>query len=258
LPGGDDRGTPRDTKQLTGQVAIVTGSSRGIGAEIARLFAGEGAKVIVNYAGREDAANATVKAITDAGGEAIAVRGDVGKSSDVKALFDAAIKQFGKVDILVNNAGVILYKTIAQTSDEEFDRLLNINVKGTFYALREAAARLADGGRIINFSSTTTRLMLPTYGPYVATKGAVEQLTRVAAKELGARQIRVNVVSPGPVNTELFTTGKTEAEIQRAGSMAALGRIGEPEEIARVVLFLASEGSGWVTGQNVGANGGLA
>lgn len=244
--------------QLAGQVAIVTGSSRGIGAEIVKLFASEGAKVVVNYAGREDAANETVAAIKKNGGEAIAVRGDVGKSADVKALFDATIRQFGKVDILVNNAGVILYKPIAQTSDDEFDRLLSINVKGTFYALREAANRLADGGRIINFSSTTTRLMLPTYGSYVATKGAVEQLTRVAAKELGARKIRVNVVSPGPVNTELFTTGKSDEEIKRAGSMAALGRIGEPDEIAKVVLFLASDASAWVTGQNLGANGGLA
>jgi 3-oxoacyl-[acyl-carrier protein] reductase len=249
---------PQNTQQLARQVAIVTGSSRGIGAEIVKLFASEGAKVVVNYAGRQDAANATVKSITDAGGEAIAVQGDVGKSADVKALFDAAIKRFSKVDILVNNAGVILYKPIAQTTDDEFDRLLNINVKGTFYALREAANQLADGGRIINFSSTTTRLMLPTYGPYVATKGAVEQLTRVAAKELGARKIRVNVVSPGPVNTELFTTGKSEEDIKRMGSLAALGRIGEPDEIAKVVLFLASEQSGWVTGQNLGANGGLA
>lgn len=244
--------------KLTGKVAIVTGSSRGIGAEIAKHLARDGASVVVNYAGREEAANETVKAITDADGTAIALRGDVAKAADVKALFDKTIERFGKIDILVNNAGVILYKKLAETTDEEFDRLIDINVKGTFYALREAATRLADGGSVVNFSSSTTRLMLPTYGAYVATKGAVEQMTRIAAQEFGARKIRVNVVSPGPVRTELFMTGKSDADVQRMGSLAALGRIGEPEEIARVVAFLVSDDAGWVTGQNLGVNGGNA
>ena len=175
-----------------------------------------------------------------------------------KALFDAAIERFGKVDILVNNAGIILYKKLADTSDEEFARVINTNVMGVFYALREAATRLADGGRIVNFSTTVTRMLLPTYGTYAASKGAVEQLTRVFAKEVGARKITVNSVSPGPVNTELFNEGKTEEDIKRMASMSAFNRIGEPDDIARVVRFLVSDEAVWVTGQNLGANGGTA
>jgi 3-oxoacyl-[acyl-carrier protein] reductase len=243
---------------LAHKVALVTGSSRGIGAAIAQHLAAAGAKVIVNYAAGRKAANEVVSAITGAGGEACAVQADVSKAAEVKTLFDAVLERFGRLDILVNNAGIILYKKLAEITDEEFDRLLDLNVKAVFYALREAATRLADGGRIINLSSTTTRIMLPTYGAYVATKGAVEQMTRVFAKEVGARGITVNVVSPGPVNTELFRAGKTEEDIGRMAAMAALGRIGEPEDIARVVCFLASEEAGWISGQNIGANGGLA
>jgi len=245
-------------KTLDNKIALVTGASRGIGAAISRQLATAGAKVVVNYAGNAQAAEEVVAAIRASGSDALAVRGDVSKASEVKSLFDAAINHFGRLDILVNNAGVILYKRLVDITDEEFDRLLGINVKGVFYALREAATRLADGGRIINLSSTTTRLMLPTYSAYVATKGAVEQLTRVFAKEMGARGITVNVVSPGPVNTELFTTGKSEEDIKRMANLAALGRIGEPEDIARVVCFLASDEAGWISGQNLGANGGLA
>lgn len=243
---------------LSGKVALVTGSSRGIGAAIAGNLAASGADVIVNYAGRRDAADEVVSRITAAGGRAVAVQADVGTVSGVRALFDAAHEHFGKLDILINNAGIILYKKIAEITDEEFDRLLNINVKGVFYALREAATRLADGGRIVNFSSTTTRLMLPTYGAYVATKGAVEQMTRVFAKEMGPRHITVNSVSPGPVNTELFMTGKSEEDVKRMASMAALGRIAETADIARVVQFLVSDAAAFVTGQNLGVNGGLA
>ena len=245
-------------KPLENKVALVTGSSRGIGAATAKSLAVAGAEVVVNYAGNARAADEVVAAIRAAQGEALAVQADISKAAEVKSLFDAAINHFGRLDILVNNAGVILYKRLAEITDDEFDRLLNINVKGVFYTLREAATRLSDGGRIINVSSTTTRLTLPTYAAYVATKGAVEQMTRVFAKEVGVRGITVNVVSPGPVNTELFTTGKTEEDIKRMASMAALGRIGEPEDIARVVCFLASEEAGWISGQNLGANGGLA
>jgi len=245
-------------KPLENKVALVTGSSRGIGAATAKSLAVAGAEVVVNYAGNARAADEVVAAIRAAQGEALAVQADISKAAEVKSLFDAAINHFGRLDILVNNAGVILYKRLAEIADDEFDRLLNINVKGVFYTLREAATRLSDGGRIINVSSTTTRLTLPTYAAYVATKGAVEQMTRVFAREVGVRGITVNVVSPGPVNTELFTTGKTEEDIKRMASMAALGRIGEPEDIARVVCFLASEEAGWISGQNLGANGGLA
>ena len=243
---------------LSGKVAIVTGGSRGIGARIATRLAQAGAGVVVNYAGRRDAAEQVVQSIEAGGGRALAVQGDVSKPQDVRALFDATVERFGRVHILVNNAGIILYKRLDQTTDDEFDRLFAVNVKGVFNALREASRRLENGGRIINFSSSTTRLMLPTYASYCATKAAVEQLTRIFAKEVGQRGITVNVVSPGPTNTELFTEGKSEADIQRMAAMAALGRIGQPEDIANLVLFLASDEAGWISAQNIGANGGLA
>jgi 3-oxoacyl-[acyl-carrier protein] reductase len=245
-------------ESLKNKVALVTGSSRGIGAAIAKDLAAVGANVVVNYAGNRQAADEVVAAITAAGGKAFAARGDISKAAEVKQLFEAAIAHFGKLDILVNNAGIVLYKKLADITDEEFDRLFEVNVKGVFYALREAATRLADGGRIVNFSSTTTRVMMPTYSAYAATKGAVEQMTRVFAKEMGSRGITVNAISPGPVNTELFMTGKSEADVQRLAAMAALGRIAEPEDIARVVRFLVSDDASFVSGQNYGVNGGLA
>ena len=245
-------------KPLQDKVAIVTGSSRGIGAEIARALARTGAKVIVNYAVNQKAAEAVCAEITQAGGEALAVKADVSNSAEMRKLFDAAIDRFKCVNILVNNAGVLLSSSIANTSDEEFDRVLNINVKSVFYALREAATRLADGGRVVSLSSTVTRLMLPNYGAYAASKGAIEQLTRIFAKEVGARGITANIISPGPVHTEMFTTGKNEETIKRMASMSFMGRIGKPEDIAGVVLFLVSDDAGWVTGQNISASGGVA
>ena len=161
-------------------------------------------------------------------------------------------------DILVNNAGINIYKLIADITEEEFDRIFGINVKGTFFACKEAAKRMADGGRIINFSSSTTAMMLATYGVYVSTKGAVEQMTRSLAKELGNRGITVNVISPGPTDTELFTHGKTEEQIERFAQMAALGRLGKVEDITDVVAFLSSEQARWITAQNIRVNGGIA
>jgi 3-oxoacyl-[acyl-carrier protein] reductase len=243
---------------LQNKVAIITGSSRGIGADIALTLAKAGARVVINYSGNQNAADNVVSAIQADSGNAIAVKADVSKPEDVKLMFDTAIDQFGKIDILVNNAGCIVYKTIQDTTDDDFDRLFAVNVKGTFNTLRESATRLENGGRIVNFSSSVTRLMLPTYGTYSATKGAVEQLTRVFAKEVGARGITVNSISPGPTNTELFTEGKSQEVINRLAGMAALGRIGEPMDIARVVQFLVSDQAAWVTGQNIAANGGFA
>lgn len=243
---------------LQNKVAIVTGASKGIGADIATTLASAGAKVTVNYSSSADAANKVVSAIRTAGGDAIAVRADVSQTADMKTLFDTAIEKFGKVDILVNNAGIAIYKPLKDTTDEDFDRIFAINVRSVFLAMREASTRLADNGRIISISSSVTRLMMPTYGSYSATKSAVEQVTRVFAKEVGSRGITVNSVSPGPTNTELFTVGKTEETIKRLAAMAALGRIGEPEDISRVVLFLASEEAAWVTAQNLGVNGGFA
>ncbi|SEO47189.1 SDR family oxidoreductase [Nitrosovibrio sp. Nv6] len=246
------------TKPLQDKVAIITGSSRGIGAEIARSLAGAGAKVVVNYAGNQKAAEMLCAAITEAGGESLAVKADISDPTEVRMLFDAAIERYKRLDILVNNAGVLLSKRIADISDEEFDRVLNINVKGVFYALREAATRMADGGRVVSVSSTVTRLMLPNYGAYAASKGGVEQLTRVFAKEMGERGITANIISPGPVNTEMFTAGKSEETIKRMAAMSFTGRVGEPKDIARVVLFLVSDEAGWVTGQNISASGGAA
>lgn len=244
-------------KILQNKVAVVTGASRGIGAEIALTLAHSGAKVIVNYVKDEQAASKVCTEITGAGGKCLAVKADVSQPEAVRRLFDETCNHFGQIDILVNNAGILTFKEIAEISDEEFDRIVDINLKSVFYTLREAATRLSDNGRIVNISSTVTRLMLPKYGAYAATKGAVEQLTHIFAKEMGARGVTVNAVLPGPVNTELFRAEKTEQDIKRMAGLAALGRIGESEDVARVVLFLASQESGWISGQNIGVNGGI-
>ncbi|MEG4998534.1 SDR family oxidoreductase [Microcoleus sp. B4-D4] len=243
---------------LAGKVAIVTGSSRGIGREIALRLSQEGASVVINYAKAAEAAKEVVSAIEAAGGKALAVQADVSKTAEICNLFDRALETYSQIDILVNNAGVNLSKTVAEVTEAEFDNLFAINVKGTFFACQEAAKRMAEGGRIVNFSSSTTAMLLPTYGAYVATKGAVEQLTRSLAKELGDRQITVNVISPGPTDTELFTVGKTAEQIQRFTQMTALGRLGKVEDIADVTAFLCSEQARWITGQNIRVNGGIA
>jgi len=243
---------------LTNKIALVTGASRGIGATVARYLAAAGAKVVINYAGGKEAADQLVNEIKEKGGDAIAVQADVSKSADVKNLFDTAIAHYGKIDILVNNAGIMITKLLKDTTDEDFSRQFDINVKGVFNTLREAATRLADNGSVINFSSTTTRVMMPTYATYVGTKAAVEQFTRIFAKEVGSRGINVNTVSPGPTNTELFTKGKSDELITRLASLSAFNRIGEPEDIARVVVFLAGDDAKWVNAQNIGANGGMA
>jgi 3-oxoacyl-[acyl-carrier protein] reductase len=244
--------------QHTTRVALVTGASRGIGAAVAKRLAADGFAVAVNYAGNEAAANATVAAIEAAGGRAIAVRADVAKVDDVKAMFAAIEEKLGRVDILVNNAGILPYVTIAETTDEQFERTMAINVAGTFNTMREAAQRLNDGGRIVNFSTSVLHMAPPTYGVYVATKGAVEALTRVFAKELRGRGITCNAVAPGPVATELFLNGKSEELIQQIAKSAPLERLGQPEDIAGVVSFLAGPDGGWVNGQILRANGGMA
>jgi 3-oxoacyl-[acyl-carrier protein] reductase len=243
---------------LNNKVVLVTGASKGIGAAVARKLAVEGAKLIINFAGGREAAGQTVQSIRVAGGEAIALQADVSKAAEVASLFDAAISHYGRIDVLVNNAGIMITKLLKDTTDEDFNRQFEVNVRGTFNTLREAATKLADGGSIINFSSTTTRVMMPTYSTYVATKGAVEQLTRVFAKEIGARGINVNAVLPGPTNTELFTKGKSQELIGRLASLNAFNRIGEPEDIAKVVAFLASDDAKWISGQIIGVNGAMA
>ena len=245
-------------KTLNHKVILVTGASRGIGAEVAQQLAAAGAKVIVNYASGKDAADEVVATIKAKGGDAIAMQADVSNADVVKQLFDNAINHYGKIDVLVNNAGIMITKLIKDTTDEDFTRQFDINVKGTFNTLREAATKLADNGSIINFSSTTTKLMMPTYGTYVATKGAVEQLTRVFAKEVGARGINVNAILPGPTNTELFTKGKPQEIIDRLASLNAFNRLGETTDMAKVVTFLASDDAKWISGQIIGANGAMA
>lgn len=245
-------------KTLHGKVVLVTGASRGIGAAIASRFAAEGAKVIVNYAGSKEAAEDVVAKIIANGGEAVAIGADVSKGQEAAQLFDKGISLYGKIDVLVNNAGIMITKLVKDTTDEDFERQFDINVKGTFFMLREAATRLADNGSVINLSTSVNRVMLPTYATYVATKSAVEQLTRVFAKEVGARGINVNAVSPGPTNTELFIKGKPQQAIDGAKSLSAFNRLGEPEDIAAVVVFLASDDAKWISAQIIGANGAMA
>lgn len=242
----------------TGRVALVTGASRGIGAAVAQRLAQDGFAVAVNFASKQAEADAVVAAIEAAGGRAFAVQADVADSAAVKRMFDTAEGRFGRVDVLVNNAGVLPYVTIAETSDETFECTFAINVQGTFNTMREAAARLNDGGRIVNFSTTVLHLAPPTYGVYVGTKAAVEAMTRVFSKELRGRRITCNAVAPGPVATELFFTGKSDEQVQQLAKAAPLERLGEPEDIARVVSFLAGPDGAWVNGQVLRANGGLA
>jgi 3-oxoacyl-[acyl-carrier protein] reductase len=239
------------------KVAVITGSSRGIGAEIALRLARDGFHVVVNYASGAGPAQEVVSKIEAAGGKAIALQADVADPAAVTAMFDAAEKTFGGVDVVVNCAGILKLAKIADTGDQAFDQLIAINLKGTFLPCREAARRLRDGGRIINFSSSTVGLRLPAYGAYIATKAAVEGLTQVLAQELRGREICVNAVAPGPVATELFLHGKSTEQIDHLAKMNPMERLGQPEDIARVVAFLAGPEGGWINGQIVRANGGM-
>ncbi|WP_246402636.1 SDR family oxidoreductase [Gluconacetobacter dulcium] len=238
------------------RTAIVTGASRGIGAALARRLAADGFQTIVNYASSVTEAEAVVAAIIAAGGRAKAIKADVADPEAVKTLFDQTEAEYGPVDVLINNAGISKTAPLAQVSDEDFQRLIAVNLAGAFNGMREGARRVRDGGRIINLSTSIIGAYLPAHGVYVATKAAVEGLTHVLAKELGARRITVNAVAPGPVATELFFAGRSEDLIQRLIGDIPLGRLGEPDDIARVVSFLAGPESGWVNGQVIKANGG--
>jgi 3-oxoacyl-[acyl-carrier protein] reductase len=246
------------TAQAQQQVAIVTGASRGIGAAVAWRLAEDGYKVTVNYANNAQEAEQTVAALRAAGHTALAIRADISRPDQVRALFDTTERELGQVDVLVNNAGILKTVALEDASDEVFAQSLAINVQGTFNTLREAAQRLNPGGRIVNFSSTVLALRLPGYAIYSATKAAVESLTQVFAKELRGRQVRVNAVAPGPVATELFLDGKTPEQIAQFAQMAPLGRLGEPRDIANVVSFLAGPDSAWINAQILRANGGVA
>ena len=245
-------------KDLHYKTAIITGSSKGLGKQTALQLAQHGTNVIINYNSNEAEAQAMVQQINSSGGRAIAVKADVSQSQDITYLFDQTIEHFGQVDMLINNAGIMITKPLKDFTDEEFDRQFAINVKSVFMMMKTASEKLTPNGRIINISSSTSRLSMPTYAVYSATKAAVEQMTRVFAKEIGARGITVNSVLPGPMNTELFTKGKTEEMINRIASLSAFNRIGEVEDIVPIILFLCSEQSQWITGQNIGVNGGMA
>ncbi|QGQ97254.1 SDR family oxidoreductase [Paenibacillus psychroresistens] len=241
---------------LLEKVAIITGSSRGIGRSIALLLASQGAKVVINYSADQEAADKVVQEIESEGGTAIVIRADISKVADIEQLFNQTIATYGKIDILVNNAGVMATKPIDQVTEEDFDRQFAINVKGTYFAIQQAVKHMGVDGRIINFSTSVVGYMFPTYSVYAGTKGAVEQFTRQLAKELGPRGITINTVAPGPVNTELFTTGKSEALINQLASTNSFNRLGEPEDISSVVAFLASNDSRWISGQTIRINGG--
>jgi 3-oxoacyl-[acyl-carrier protein] reductase len=240
-----------------GKVAIVTGASRGIGRQIAIQLAGSGIKVAVNYSSNRGKADEVVQIIKESGGEAVAVQGDVSKVSEVEALFSETIGQFGRVDIVVNNAGIMDCVPIADVTEEMFDRHYAVNVKGTYFACQQAMKHMERGGTIINFSTSVSGAMLPTYSVYAATKGAVEQLTRQLAKEFGAKGIVVNCVAPGQVSTELFLNGKSEELVDSFRRMNAFGRLGEPEDIANVIDLLVSDKARWITGQTIRVNGGF-
>ncbi|MFF3457320.1 SDR family oxidoreductase [Streptomyces sp. NPDC002730] len=239
------------------RVAIVTGGSRGIGRESAERLVFDGFAVVINYAGNHTEAEATVAAITAAGGQAIAFRADVADEAAVSALFDAAEDTYGGVDVVVHAAGVMTLAPLVDTDLDALDRMHRTNIRGTFVVDQQAARRLRGGGAIINFSSSVLALALPGYSAYAATKGAVEAMTLILAREMRGRDITVNAVAPGPTATALFLDGKDEQTIAKMAAQAPLERLGTPQDIADVVAFLAGPGR-WVNGQVVRANGGIA
>jgi 3-oxoacyl-[acyl-carrier protein] reductase len=241
----------------TNKVALVTGASRGIGAAIAERLAADGFTVVINYAGSVGEAEALAGRIEKAGGRAITAQADVSDPAAVGRMFDAADAALGGVDVLVNNAGIMHLAAIAESDDKLFDSHVAINLKGTFNTLREASKRLRDGGRIINMSSSQTGLLHPTYGVYAATKAAVEAMTHVLSKELRGRNITVNAVAPGPTATKLFLDGKPQQVIDHLTKLAPLERLGQPEDVANTVAFLAGPDGGWINGQVLRANGGI-
>lgn len=247
--------------KLKGKVAVVTGASKGIGAGIAKGLGAEGASVVVNYSSSKENADRVVAQIKDKGGKAIAVQGDMSKAGDITRLFDEAKKAYGTVDVLVNNAGVYQFDPIEAVTETEFHRVFNTNVLGPILAIREAVKHFpASGGSVINVSSVVSEIAVPNSVVYSATKGAVDAVTRVLAQELGARHIRVNTLAPGGVETEgTHTAGIIGSDFEKQMvAKTALGRIGQPEDISKVAVFLASDESSWMTGERLVASGGFA
>jgi|SRR5205807_6464766 len=246
--------------RLTGKVAIVTGASKGIGAGIAKRLGVEGAAVVVNYSSSREGAERVVAEITGKGGKAVAVQGDVSNAEDVRRLFEEAKKAFGSLDVLVNNAGVFEFEPIEEVTEHEFHREFNTNVLGPILTIQQALKHFGpDGGSVINISSIASENPVPNSLVYSATKSAVDSITRVLSKELGARKIRVNTIAPGGVETEgVHRIGLIGSDFQKQMVEATpLGRFGQPEDIAQVAVFLASEDSRWLTGERIAASGGL-
>jgi 3-oxoacyl-[acyl-carrier protein] reductase len=240
------------------KVAIVTGASRGIGLAVAKRLSRDGFSVVVNYATSASQADEAVTELKEAGGEAIAVRADISNEADVESLFQETLKHFGELNVVVNNSGIMPLSAIAEGDLDVFDNVIKTNLRGSFLVLAQAAKHVAPGGRIIAFSSSVLAKSFPTYGPYIASKAGVEGLVHVLANELRGRNVTVNAVAPGPVATELFLRGKTPEQVEQIAKMAPLERIGEPEDIAKVVSFLAGPDGGWVNSQIIRANGGFA
>jgi 3-oxoacyl-[acyl-carrier protein] reductase len=241
----------------TSKVAIVTGASRGIGAAVAERLARDGFAVVVNYSGNAAPAEALVREIEAKGGRALAAKADVSDPNAVRGMFDATQAAFGGVDVLVNNAGIMKLARIADSDDALFDRQIAVNLKGSFNAMREAAKRMRDGGRIVNFSTSVVGTRLETYSVYAATKSAVETMTAILSKELRGRNITVNAVAPGPTATDLFLDGKSPELVERLAKMNPLERLATTEDIASVVAFLVGPDGGWINGQVLRANGGM-
>lgn len=240
------------------KVALITGASRGIGREIALRLARDGFAIVVNYAGNAARAEDVVREITTQGGKAMAVQADVADALAVAVLFDTAINHFGHIDVVVNSAGVMDLSRIAEADLDAFDHMIRTNLRGAYIVLGKAAQHVADGGRIIGISTSVIAKSFPGYGAYIASKAGMEGLIHVLANELRGRNITVNAVAPGPVATELFLNGKSAEQIAQLAKMPPIERLGQPDDIADVVSFLASDQGGWINSQVVRANGGYA
>jgi 3-oxoacyl-[acyl-carrier protein] reductase len=245
--------------KLTGKVAVVTGASKGIGAAIAKSLAAAGASVVVNYASSKAGAETVVAAITKAGGKAVAVGGDVSKAAEAQGIIDAAIKTYGRLDVLVNNSGVYEFAPIEAITEDHFHKIFNVNVLGLLLTTQAAVKHLGEGGSIINIGSVVSRITPPASAVYTGTKGAVDAITGVLARELGPKKIRVNALNPGMVETEgSVAAGFIGSDFEKGTvSQTPLGRVGQPDDIASIAVFLASDDSRWLTGEQLLAGGGL-